>query len=124
MDTKTIFKNHISIDQNHILKLSREVALNDKEDFLKILKCWLQFSKSETTGDLTKMNKNTPLLFLQIGSNTYYLNADSKRAGVEEFLKNKEDSWRIILNEDGIKNKVTNRIDDMAISGFYFYKVI
>ena len=36
MDTKTIFKNHISFDQNFILKLSRENALNNKEDFLKI----------------------------------------------------------------------------------------
>ncbi len=124
MDTKTIFKNHISFDQNFILKLSRENALNNKEDFLNILKCWMRFSKSETIGDLTIMIGRTPLLFLKIGSSTYYINADSKRTGVEEFLKNKEYSWRIIFNEDGVKNKVTNRQDEEAIPLFYFYKEI
>lgn len=124
MDTKTIFKNHISFDQNFILKLSRENALNNKEDFFKILKCWMGFSKSETIGDLTIMIGRTPLLFLKIGSSTYYINADSKRTGVEEFIKNTEYSWRIIFNEDGVKNKVTNRKDEEAIPGFYFYKDI
>jgi hypothetical protein len=126
MDTKTIYKNHISIDQNFILKLSRENALKDKEDFFKILKCWIRFSKSETIGDLTKMIRRTPLLFLRIGSSTYYINADSKRTGVEEFLNNTEESesWRIIFNEDGVKNKITNRKDEEAIPGFYFYKEI
>ena len=124
MDTKTIFKNHISFDQNFILKLSRENALNNKEDFLNILKCWMRFSKSETIGDLTIMIGRTPLLFLKIGSSTFYINADSKRTGVEEFIKNTENSWRIIYNEDGVKNKVTNRKDEEAIPGIYFYKDI
>jgi len=124
MDTKTIFKNHISFDQNFILKLSRENALNNKEDFLKILKCWMGFSKSETIGDLTILIGRTPLLFLKIGSSTYYINADSKRTGVEEFIKNTENNWQIIYNEDGVKNKVTNRKDEEAIPGFYFYKDI
>ena len=124
MDTKTIFKNHISIDQNHIIKLSKENALKNKEDFFKILKCWLRYSNSETIGDLTKMTGNTPLIHLEIGSNNYYLNADSKRTGVEEFLNNKDESWKIILNEVGILNKITNRVDSEAIPYFYFYKVI
>lgn len=126
MDTKFIYKNHISIDQNFILKLSRENALKNKEDFFKILKCWIRFSKSETIGDLSKMIRRTPVLFLRIGSSTYYINADSKRTGVEEFVKNSEESesWRIIFNEDGVKNKITNRKDEEAIPGFYFYKEI
>lgn len=126
MDTKFIYKNHISIDQNFILKLSRENALKNKEDFFKILKCWIRFSKSETIGDLSKMIRRTPVLFLKIGSSTYYINADSKRTGVEEFVKNSEESesWRIIFNEDGVKNKITNRKDEEAIPGFYFYKEI
>lgn len=126
MDTKFIYKNHISIDQNFILKLSRENALKNKEDFFKILKCWIRFSKSETIGDLSKMIRRTPVLFLRIGSSTYYINADSKKTGVEEFVKNSEESesWRIIFNEDGVKNKITNRKDEEAIPGFYFYKEI
>lgn len=126
MDTKFIYKNHISIDQNFILKLSRENALKNKEDFFKILKCWIRFSKSETIGDLSIMIRRTPVLFLRIGSSTYYINADSKKTGVEEFVKNSEESesWRIIFNEDGVKNKITNRKDEEAIPGFYFYKEI
>jgi hypothetical protein len=126
MDTKFIYKNHISIDQNFILKLSRENALKNKEDFFNILKCWIRFSKSETIGDLTKMIRRTPILYLRIGSTTYYINADSKRIAVEEFLNNSKESesWKLITNEDGVKNKITNRKDEEAIPGFYFYKEI
>jgi hypothetical protein len=124
MDTQTIYKNHISIDQNYILKFSIKNPLKDKEDFIKILKCWVRYSNSETIGDLTKMNGNTPLIHLVVGSSNYYLNADSKRTGVEEFLNNKDASWKIILNEVGVKNKVTNREDKEAIPLFYFYKEI
>jgi hypothetical protein len=124
MDAQTIYKKHISIDQNYILKFSTESPLKDKEDFIKILKCWLRYSISETIGDLTKMNGNTPLILLQIGSSNYYLNADSRKAGVAEFLNKAEEPWKVISNEDGVKNKVTNRIDSEAIPYFYFYKKI
>jgi|GEM_PF-3445914 len=58
------------------------------------------------------------------------INADPNRSGVLEFLENKENkenkenNWIVIENENGIKNKVTNRIDSKPIKGFYMYKKI
>jgi len=40
---------------------------------------------------------------------------------VEEFLKNKDESWKIISNQKGTQNKVTNNPNNEAISGFYLY---
>lgn len=117
-------KKYFSGDRNFINPINRNFSLKDKDEFIEILKWWSTITTSNTIGDLTLMNKNTPLIYLQIGSSTYYINADSTKNGVKEFLKNKKESWSIIVNENGVKNKVTNSVNSDAIPGFYFYKEI
>jgi hypothetical protein len=63
-------------------------------------------------------------LLLNIGSNLYYLNADTRISGVTEFIKNKDNTWKTIPNENGIMNKITNKSDSTPIPGFYLYKKI
>ena len=37
-------------------------------------------------------------------------------------LKNKANSWILIENENGTKNKITNNKNKEPITGFYIYK--
>ena len=115
---------YFSADKNFVNPINRPFSIKDKDEFIEILKWWSTITTSNTIGDLMIMNKNTPLIYLQLGSSIYYLNADSTKSGVKEFLKNKKESWSIIVNENGVKNKVTNSVSSDAIPGFYFYKEI
>ena len=123
METNELIKKHLSIDQNYINEIKRENALNE-EDFFNLLKWWLKLTKKTTIGDLSIHSKNTPLIFLKKDSNLYYLNADTNKEGVSEFLVNKVNSFTTIPNVKGILNKITNRSDSEPIKGFYLYKEI
>ena len=118
-------EKYFTPDKNYIIRINKTNAIQNKDEFIEILKWWCIITKSNTIGNLEEMNNNTPLMFLQMGSSIYYIIADSKKSGIKEFLSNKENSWKIIFNENGInKNKVTNRIDKDPIPGFYLYKEI
>jgi hypothetical protein len=117
-------EKYFTSDKNFIKPINKTYALKSKDEFIEILKWWSIVTKSNTIGDLKQMNNNTPLVFLQIGSSIYYINADSTVTGIKEFLKHKKELWRIIFNENGVKNKVTNNNNEEAIPGFYFYKEI
>lgn len=68
------------------------------------------------------MNNNQKLILIQLGSSSYYINADSSKIGVKEFLSNKGNHWKIIVNENGKRNKVTNRLDEEPIPHFICIK--
>ena len=108
------------IDNNYI----RKCKLNSKEDLFSLLKWWLKLSSENTIGDLSKVHRQTRIINLILGSNHYYLNADTTRDGVKEFLLNKQNSWSIIVNQNGEKNLVTNSDTNNSIQGLYFYKII
>ena len=118
MNPQELTKKHLTEDQNHIIK----VTLHKKETLYSILKWWKTLSKSDTIGDLDNVNGNTALIHIKLGSNTYYINADSNKNGVSIFLKNKANSWILIENENGTNNKITNNINKEPIKGFYIYK--
>lgn len=80
-------------------------------------------NKHEKIGDKNIKNGNTPLIRINIGSNKYVINADSKKEGVIIFLKNKNNPWILIQNENGLKNKITNNLTEEPIQGFYIYKL-
>jgi len=123
--SQEFINKHLSIDQNYILKISQSRPLKTKSDFYAILKWWKTLSKSNTIGNLKgKPSSNKRLIHIVLDSNMYYLNADTNKDGVAEFLKNKENNWVVIRNENGIPNKVTNRLDESPIKGFYFYKLL
>ena len=62
-------------------------------------------SKSDTIGDLDRMNANTAVIKIKLGSNIYNIKADSNKDGVSIFLKNKTNPWILIDNQNGTKNK-------------------
>ena len=124
MDLNKFLVTYLSIDQNYINPLAKSRAIESKEEFYRVLSWWVKLSKSETIGDISKMNKNTPLIRLKVGSSFYYINADTKKNGVRVFLNNKDNYWYLIPNEDGKVNKITNRLDKSSIEGFYLYKEI
>lgn len=115
---------YLTTDCNHIKLMQKGNALKGKDDLYDILKWWSRMSTEQTIGDLKIMKGYQKLILIQIGSSEYYINADSRKSGVKEFLLNKDNSWKIIVNESGIKNKVTNRLDEEPIPYFYMYKEI
>ena len=124
MNAEEIKNQYLTIDGNHIKLMQKANTLKSKDDLYDILKWWSIISTSQTIGNLKIMNNNQKLILIQIGSSSYYINADSSKIGVKEFLSNKGNPWKIIENENGKKNKVTNRLDDEPIPYFYMYKEI
>ncbi len=113
---------YLTFDQQFIKKMNSSTYLKSKDELYSILNWWNKLSKSETIGDLGQMNGNTPLIIIKLGSSSYYINADTNRAGVEAFLKNKTNPWNLISNRDAKKNKITNDSNHDPIEGFYMYK--
>ena len=124
MSLDSFISAYLTVDQNYIRPFTKSTSIRNKADFFKLLSWWLRLSKSDTLGDVTKMNNNKPLIHINIGSSSYYVNADSKRSGVKIFLSNKDSNWHLIANEDGKVNKITNKSDRAPIEGFYMYKEI
>lgn len=60
--------------------MNSSTSLKSKEELYGILNWWKKLSKSEIIGDLGKMNGNTPLIIIKIGSSSYYINADTKQS--------------------------------------------
>jgi len=116
-------KQYLTIDQNFFKNTSLQNPFSKKEELFTILKWWKTLSKSETIGDLTKINGNTPLIKIKIGSSVYVINADTTKQGIQTFLSNKNNLWKVIENENGIKNKITNELNEKPIKGFYMYKI-
>ena len=90
-----------------------------------MLKQWLETSGS-TIGEMRGRNSNPePWLWIIINNNLYQINADTKRQGVQMFLKNEanKNPWVIIPTENlGNLTKFTNDINGNPIPLFYMYK--
>ena len=112
-------RNYLSSDLNYI----ETVSINNKETLYDLLDCWMKLTKKETTGDLEKHNRNTQRIRVSIGGKDYKINSDTTKEGVEEFLENRKNTWCLINNENGVKNKITNDLSENSIRGFYMYLV-
>ena len=124
MSAEEIKNQYLTIDGNHIKPMQKVNTLKSKDDLYDVLKWWNIISTNKSIGDLKTMNNNQKLILIQVGSSSYYINADSSKIGVKEFLSNKGNQWKIIVNESGKRNKVTNRLDEEPIPHFYMYKEI
>ena len=118
MTQQELIIKHLTEDQNHI----KSCTLDKKETLYEILKWWKIMSKSDTIGDLDRMNGNTAVIKIKLGSNIYNINADSNKDGVSIFLNNKTNPWILIDNQNGKNNKITNNINKEPIKGFYIYR--
>ena len=118
-------RNYLSSDLNYIETVSTNntVSINNKETLYDLLDCWMKLTKKETIGDLNKYNRNTTRIRVTIGGKVYKINSDTTKEGVEEFLENRKNTWCLINNENGVKNKITNDSFKNPIRGFYMYLV-
>ena len=112
------------IEGNYILQMN-DNAIQSKKDLYILLSIWKN-TVGKTIGNLENdnINNTTQIIQLQCNNSSYYINADTTREGVLKFLDNKKNDWRIIKNEKGRRNKVTNTTNEDPIQGFYMYKVI
>ncbi|MAD11974.1 MAG: hypothetical protein CMC04_04565 [Flavobacteriaceae bacterium] len=102
----------------YIKPMSHSHILSSKKELYDLLKTWKIISNASTIGNLVLFPNNKKIILLSIRDNYYYLNADSTREGVVEFLTHKTNPWKIVK-----KSKVvTNHIDSQTIKGFYMYK--
>lgn len=124
MSIKEIENQYLTENGMHLKPINMENAIKELKDLYDILGCWTNKNPGPTIGDLSIMNKNKKLILLQIGSSTYYINADSRISGVKEFLLNQDKPWKLIVNNRGVRNKVTNSLDEKPIPYFYMYKKI
>ena len=120
MTQQEIVRRYLSDDQRYI----RRCTIESKVLLYKILFWWKTLSNSESIGDTYNKSGNTILINITLGGNSYYLNADTKKTGVTTFLQNKDNHWNLILNDDGIRNKISNNITKKPIKGFYLYKKV
>jgi len=110
------------IDQ-YITKMDRNQPIYLNE-LIELLGKWERESKAETIGNLNGRRSNpTPLLWISSNGELYRMHTDTKRKGIEMFLKNQNKNYqmKIIKNSRGIFNLVSNDSEGRSISGLYFY---
>ena len=102
----------------------KKTKCNTKDELIKLLKNWLQ-TNQQTIGNGENKTGNTKWIFLYLNGNNYYINADTTREGVLNFVKNHEDNypWVVIANNRNVYKKVSNDLYSKVIKGLYFYSV-
>ena len=106
------------IEGEYIKPMINEYALSSKEELFNLLKCWKMISKASTIGNIDSYTRNKRIILLNIRDVSYYINADTTRKGVQEFLINKNNPWKITKNS----MVITNNLDSETIKGFYMYR--
>lgn len=95
---------------------------NSKDQLITLLKDWLK-TNEPTIGNGENKTGNTKWIFLNINENKYYINADSTREGILNFVNNHENNYPcvVITNNRGVYKKVSNDVNGKSIKGLYFY---
>jgi len=108
------------IDGKYIKPMVWADCLKTKEDLYLLLKLWLKFSDAETIGKIQKGKSIglQPLIRIELGDKRYQLNYDTKRIGVEQFIKNKTNKW--VVSETG---RISNDINGEHIPNLQMYLV-
>jgi len=96
-----------------------------RREFDSELREWLGYSDSPFIGDAERFGGRAWLWVRQLGWR-YYLNADTTREGVAEYVRLLDKagklSWSVVPNEKGVENKVAFGPDQIVIPGFYLYR--
>jgi hypothetical protein len=102
--------------------IERGHKVSSKAQLLKLLGTWLR-SDEKTIGDVGSFG-GKPWLYLELGSDTIQINADTNREGVERLLElnsQGNETWHVVPNSRGLPNKVTNDPSKRPIRGLYMY---
>ena len=85
---------------------------------------WLETNEL-TIGNGESLTGNTKWIFLNLNGSKYYINADTTREGILNFVKNHENNypWMVIANNRNVYKKVSNDLNGKSIIGLYFYSV-
>lgn len=108
------------IDQ-YISRMDRNQPIYLNE-LIELLGKWQRESNAETIGNLNGIGV-APLLWISINGELYRMHRDTKREGIEMFLKNQNKNYqmKIIKNNRGRFNLVSNDSEGRSIYGLYFY---
>ena len=105
-------------------KIPVSAALS-KSQFETQLRSWFEESSEERIGQSNGYG-GAPWIWVRHGSGVYHLNADTKRAGVEDYLmlaqSEADVQWVVTTGRAGKMTKVTFGRRMVAIPGFYFYR--
>ncbi|MFH1729794.1 MAG: hypothetical protein ABIA04_15385 [Pseudomonadota bacterium] len=95
-----------------------------KDDFIKKLKDWCAgkgLDPDEYVGDFENYGRVTWIRIHLVANIYLFLNSDTKRKGVEKFLKVYENDWYVVENTRGNYNKVAFGANKEVIENFYLY---
>jgi len=97
-----------------------------RHEFDNELREWLNYSGRAVIGDAEKFGGKAWLWVKQFGWR-YYLNADTTRDAVVEYVGLLDDAngnltWSVVPNERGVENKVVFGASQRKIDGFYLYR--
>jgi hypothetical protein len=103
----------------------KNAKCNSKEQLITLLKNWLQTNETKI-GNGENKTGNTKWIFLFLNGINYYINADTKREGIMNFVKNHENNypWMVISNNRNVYKKVSNDAAGKPIKGLYFYSEV
>jgi hypothetical protein len=104
--------------------LSRGTRVCGKRELAAVLKAWLRRSQASTIGDVGTFGGRA-WLHIEINGQHIMLNADTKRAAVETFVRlsdtNPDQPWRVVANGRGRVNKVLPYPHADPLPGWYAY---
>lgn len=102
----------------------KKTECNSKHELITLLTNWLK-TDEKNIGNEENKTGNTKWIQLNLNGHRYYINADTTRQGVENFVKNHENNypWIVITNNRKVYKKVSNDATGAAIKGLYFYAV-
>ena len=115
LDYNKISKKYI--EGQYVKPMNKSSTLMSKEDLFDLLKCWSMLSTENTIGDLNKYNGNKKIILIITQGKSYYMNADTTKDGVKNFLANKMNAW-FVVNKS---KRVTNDSSKRSIKGLYIY---
>jgi len=119
------------IDGNFIIRMEENNPLTSKDDLIQLLQYWVDQTGGPKEnlgypiGDYDNFGK-TPWIYISLNNEYYFINADTNKKGVIEFLENhkNQNPWIIVANRNGVFNKVTNNKDGNSIKYLYFYAIV
>jgi hypothetical protein len=124
------FENHrFATDPRNLLDseghIISGVEVSGKAELVQLLRSWLKLSDAATIGNTGSFG-GRPCIFIKLQEGvTAVLNADTKRAAVEQFVKCAETHgpdapWRVMRNRLGVLNKLAF-YPGIAARGWYCY---
>jgi hypothetical protein len=104
--------------------LPRRMRISGKRELAEVLAGWLERSDAATIGDVGSFGR-TACLRIQVGGTEVILNADTKRAAAEEFVRasaaDPDRLWLVVASRRGNATKVLPNPDAIPAPGWYAY---